>query len=74
MPRGATFKDVSMLPSVRMPLLSGDPAQIPWPEGDRLAETPLPPEVDKERLDAAVQAAFSDEKYHPHKTLGVVVV
>jgi CubicO group peptidase (beta-lactamase class C family) len=31
-----------------------------WPMGDKADTTPLPPEVDKARLDAAVDAAFAD--------------
>jgi CubicO group peptidase (beta-lactamase class C family) len=32
----------------------------PWPMGDRADDVPLPPEVDKGKLDAAVNAAFSE--------------
>ncbi len=74
MPIGATHDDRAMLPDVDVPMPKGDPAEIDWPDGDRLPETPLPAEIDAERLEAAVEAAFSDEKYAPHKTLGVVVV
>ncbi|HJN43384.1 MAG: serine hydrolase [Vicinamibacterales bacterium] len=74
MPIGATLDDRAMLPEVDVPMPEGNPAEIDWPDGDRLSEKPLPTEIDAELLEAAVEAAFSDDKYAPHKTLGVVVV
>jgi len=55
LPRGES--DVHFTP---MPVSSAlpDPATQDWPMGDRLPDTPLPPEVDKAKLDAAVAAAF----------------
>jgi CubicO group peptidase (beta-lactamase class C family) len=38
-----------------------DPATQDWPMGDRLPETPLPPEIDRAKLDAAVAAAFDPQ-------------
>ena len=35
-----------------------DPATQDWPMGDRLPEAPLPPQIDKAKLEAAVAAAF----------------
>jgi CubicO group peptidase (beta-lactamase class C family) len=37
-----------------------DAASQPWPMGDQLPNTPLPSEVDKAKLDAAMDAAFAD--------------
>jgi len=74
MPVGATLADVDMLPKVWMPAPAGDPNTIPWPDGDLVSEMPLPPEVDKLKLDEAVERAFSGVKYMPHKTIGVVVL
>ena len=37
-----------------------DAASQPWPMGDAVAEASLPPEVDRAKLDAAVEAAFAD--------------
>lgn len=74
MPIGATLEDRSMLPHINVPFQEGDPADIDWPDGDRLSQQPLPPEVNALLLDEAIEAAFSDDKYAPHKTLGVVVV
>lgn len=73
-PPGATLGDTQYLPKVAAPLLTDDPSTIPWPDGDLLRDVPLPAEVDQSIIDAAVEAAFTGEKYSPHKTLGVVVV
>jgi len=35
-----------------------DAMSQPWPMGDRLPNEPLPPEIDRAPLDAAVEAAF----------------
>ena len=50
MPIGATLDDRAMLPDVDVPMPKGDPAEIAWPDGDRLSETPLPAEIDAEQL------------------------
>ena len=42
----------------------------PWPMGDLIPEDPLPPEVDKERLRAAVELAFQP----PARTTSMAVV
>src|SRR6185295_1221870 len=55
LPRGA--QDVFFTPVAVRSALS-DPATLDWPMGDRLPEAPLPPEVDKAKLEAAVAAAF----------------
>lgn len=39
-----------------------DPATTPWPMGDVTSDEPLPPEVDKQKLHAAVDMAFSDPR------------
>ena len=74
LPPGATLDYVKKLPKVEMPFPQGDPAQIAWPDGDLLPEKPLPPNVNKAKLQRAVEAAFSAKKHQPSKTLGVVVV
>jgi len=48
-----------------------DAASQPWPMGDAPDRTPLPPEIDRVRLDAAVDAAFADPEA---LTAGFVVV
>jgi CubicO group peptidase (beta-lactamase class C family) len=71
---GATPADADALRKVAIPMPEGDPATIPWPDGDLLPETSWPPEVDKATLDQAIEDAFTGEKYKPHKTLGVAIV
>jgi len=55
LPRGAD--DVFFTP---VPVTSSlpDAESVDWPMGDRLPDTPLPPEIDKAKLAAAVAAAF----------------
>jgi CubicO group peptidase (beta-lactamase class C family) len=74
MPRGASDGDGAALLRVAIPRPSGDPARIPWPDGDRLAGAPLPPEVDAQALEAALEAAFAGEQTGGQKTIGIVVV
>ena len=38
-----------------------DPATQDWPMGDRLPDAPLPPEIDRAKLDAAVAAVFDPQ-------------
>ena len=55
LPRGADdvfFTPVSVTSSLP------DAESVDWPMGDRLPDTPLPPEIDKAKLEAAVAAAF----------------
>ena len=74
LPPGAAITDLRPLPKLEIPPPPGNPAAIPWPDGDRLPAGGLPPEVDERKLGAAVEAAFSGAQYEPHKTIGVVVV
>jgi CubicO group peptidase (beta-lactamase class C family) len=48
-----------------------DAASQPWPMGDATRDEPLPPEIDRVKLDAAVAAAFADPAA---LTAGFVVV
>jgi len=73
LPPGATIENPGKLPEAAMPMPPGDPAEIPWPDGDR-TDGQKPPEVDQEALHRAMEAAFTDPKYEPSKTIGVVVV
>jgi CubicO group peptidase (beta-lactamase class C family) len=55
LPRGADkvfFKPVEIRPALP------DPATQPWPMGDRLPDAPLPPELEANKVAAAVEAAF----------------
>lgn len=50
--------------------LPANPDTIPWPTGDQLQDT-IFPEVDEDKLQAAIQFAFEEPELH---TRGVVVV
>ncbi|NNF27757.1 MAG: serine hydrolase [Gemmatimonadetes bacterium] len=68
-----TFEDIADLPELRLPPPPGDPATIPWPDGDLVSETRLPQGVDANALDAASDWAFHRES--PEQvTLSLMVV
>lgn len=71
-----TFADIDTLPVLDLPPPAGDPAAIPWPDGDRVPETPLPAAVDADALAAAADWAFDRETHgHPSQiTLSLLVV
>jgi len=54
-----TFDDIASLPALDMPPPAGDPATIPWPDGDLVPEAPLPATVDAAALQAASDWAFT---------------
>ncbi len=71
-----SFADIDSLPELRMPPLPGDPATIPWPDGDLLSGKQLPKGVDAKALEAAWDWAF-DRRTHGHPsqiTLSLLVV
>ena len=68
-----TFDDIDDLPSLETPALAGDPAEIAWPDGDMVAERPLPPGVDPVALQAASDWAFERES-DEQVTLSLIVV
>lgn len=51
--------DISSLPELTLPLPPGDPAQIAWPDGDLLANSGLPANIDAAVLQAASDWAFN---------------
>ncbi len=53
------FEDIDELPILRTPPQAGDPATIPWPDGDLVKEQPLPANVDAAALQAASDWAFN---------------
>lgn len=59
LPRGAG--DVNFTP-VNVAAKLPDPGTQPWPMGDVLPATPLPPDVDQDRLQDALASAFSPEE------------
>lgn len=70
---GATLADAKRLPRDAPPLPDGDPAQIPWPAGDRLPELSDP--AGRTALDAVLAAAVDGRSYGKGTvTIGVVVV
>jgi len=68
-----TFAAIDSLPELTLPLPAGDPATIPWPDGDFVPDTPLPPEIDEAVLDAASDWAFNRDS--PEQvTLSLIVL
>ena len=54
-----TFDDIANLPALDVPPPPGDPATTPWPDGDLVADAPLPANVDAAALKAASDWAFT---------------
>lgn len=72
-----TFADIDKLPKLVMAPLPGDPATIPWPDGDLVKKKPLPDFVNKAALDAAGEWTFDRAGHGGHKgqvTLSLLVV
>ncbi len=68
-----TFEDIESLPILDVPAPPGDPATMPWPDGDLLEEKPLPSNVSASALAAASDWAF--ERESPEQvTLSLIVV
>jgi CubicO group peptidase (beta-lactamase class C family) len=65
--------DIDSLPAIGLPLPPGDPAEIPWPDGDRVASFALPGNIDPAALQAASDWAF-DRESAEQVTLSLVVV
>ena len=53
------FEDIDALPILKTPPLAGDPATIPWPDGDLVKQQPLPANVDATALQAASDWTFN---------------
>lgn len=68
-----TFDDLDDLPVLEMGQPPGDPAEIPWPNGDLTEDKPLPSGVDPAALQAASDWAF--ERESPEQvTLSLLIV
>jgi len=68
-----TFADIDGLPILEMEAPPGDPATIPWPDGDLIANPTPPASVDAAALTAASDWAFHRES--PEQvTLSLIVV
>lgn len=55
------FGDIDSLPMLDLPQPAGDPAAIPWPDGDLIEETGLPSNIDPAALNAASDWSFERE-------------
>ena len=65
--------DIDSLPVLNLPPAPGDPAKIPWPDGDRIEPHQQPAEVDPVALQAASVWAF--ERESPEQvTLSMIVL
>jgi len=65
--------DIDSLPILTTPPLAGDPATIPWPNGDLVPASPLPPGINAAALQAASDWAFKRES--PEQiTLSLIVL
>jgi CubicO group peptidase (beta-lactamase class C family) len=68
-----TFDDIDGLPVLATPPPPGDPAQIPWPDGDLIDEASLQGPIDWPAIQAASDWAF--ERESPEQvTLSLLVV
>ncbi len=68
-----TFEDIESLPILDIAPPEGDPATIPWPDGDLIEHAPLPHSVDAAALQAASDWAF-DRESPEQVTLSLLVV
>lgn len=55
------FDDINSLPLIATAASTADPAQVPWPDGDWLPQTPALSDVDPAALTAASNWAFNRE-------------
>ncbi|NNF26805.1 MAG: serine hydrolase [Gemmatimonadetes bacterium] len=67
------FGDIPSLPALSLPYPPGDPADIAWPNGDRIDDDGLPPGIDRAALQAASEWAF-DRESPEQVTLSLIVV
>lgn len=68
-----TLDAIDSLPALDMPVPAGDPAAIPWPDGDQVKAERLPAGVDAAALQAASDWTFARES--PEQvTLSLLVV
>jgi len=68
-----TFEDIESLPILDVPPPPGDPATIPWPDGDLIHDRALPSAVDATALATASDWAF-DRESPEQVTLSLLVV
>lgn len=73
LPPDQNLADIDRLPELTLPYPPGNPAQIPWPDGDLIEGSDLPANVDKTALQAASDWAF-DRESAEQVTLSLLVV
>ncbi len=73
LPPDQTLADIDRLPELTLPYPPGNPEQIPWPDGDLIADKPLPANVNAAALQAASDWAF-DRPTPEQATISLVVV
>lgn len=73
LPPDQTLADIDSLPELTLPLPPGDPAQIPWPNGDLIHNSRPHSNVDWDALEAASDWAF-DRETDEQDTLSLIVV
>ncbi len=73
LPPDQTLADSDRLPELKLPMPAGDPATIPWPDGDLIDNGGLPAGVDAAALQAASDWAF-DRPTPEQVTVSLLVV
>lgn len=73
LPPDQTLADIDSLPELTLPYPAGDPAQIPWPNGDLIQNVGSHENVDAAALQAASDWAF-DRDTPEQDTLSLIVV
>lgn len=73
MPPDQDFDDIDALPKLELAYPDGDPADTPWPDGDRLPSAKLPSSIDENALKAASDWAF-ERPSEEQDTLSLIVV
>jgi len=68
-----SLDDVDFLPAAQLPPPLGDPAELPWPDGDLVSSASLPANVDPVALQEASDWAFNRESAE-QVTLSLIVV
>lgn len=67
------FDDIDSLPILELPYPAGDPATIPWPDGDLVEKKALTSAINAEALQAASDWAFERES-EQQDTLSLIVL
>ncbi len=73
LPPDQTFADIEALPELTLPAPPGDPATIPWPDGDLITDRGLTPGVNAAALQTASDWAF-DRESEGQVTISLLVV